>query len=245
MTVRTSDEEGPSSRGRRKATRTHDDDEGGGPMPITLGDLAEEARRKYLNYALSVITSRALPDVRDGLKPVQRRIIYTMFADLGLTHDARHRKSAKVVGDVIGKYHPHGDTAVYEAMVRLAQDWVMRAPLVDGMGNFGSIDGDSPAAYRYTEARLTKVASELLTELTRETVDFRPTYDGTGKEPITLPARFPHLLVNGSTGIAVGMATNVPPHNLGEVVRAAIALIPCCRPRARTRRRRRSGARRR
>ncbi|MCY1006633.1 hypothetical protein OV079_13940 [Nannocystis pusilla] len=230
MTVRTSDEEGPSSRGRRKATRTHDDDEGGGPMPITLGDLAEEARRKYLNYALSVITSRALPDVRDGLKPVQRRIIYTMFADLGLTHEARHRKSAKVVGDVIGKYHPHGDTAVYEAMVRLAQDWVMRAPLVDGMGNFGSIDGDSPAAYRYTEARLTKVASELLTELTRETVDFRPTYDGTGKEPITLPARFPHLLVNGSTGIAVGMATNVPPHNLGEVVRAAIALIPLLPP---------------
>ncbi|MFZ6184069.1 DNA gyrase/topoisomerase IV subunit A [Nannocystis pusilla] len=230
MTVRTSDEEGPSSRGRRKATRTHDDDEGGGPIPVTLGDLAEEARRKYLNYALSVITSRALPDVRDGLKPVQRRIIYTMFADLGLTHDARHRKSAKVVGDVIGKYHPHGDTAVYEAMVRLAQDWVMRAPLVDGMGNFGSIDGDSPAAYRYTEARLTKVASELLTELTRETVDFRPTYDGTGKEPITLPARFPHLLVNGSTGIAVGMATNVPPHNLGEVVRAAIALIPLLPP---------------
>ncbi|MDC0669107.1 DNA gyrase/topoisomerase IV subunit A [Nannocystis radixulma] len=226
MTVRTSDEEGPSSRGRRKVVRTHDDDDGGGPLPITPGDLAEEARRKYLNYALSVITARALPDVRDGLKPVQRRIIYTMFADLGLTHDARHRKSAKVVGDVIGKYHPHGDTAVYEAMVRLAQDWVMRAPLVDGMGNFGSIDGDSPAAYRYTEARLTKVASELLSELTRETVDFRPTYDGTGKEPITLPARFPHLLVNGSTGIAVGMATNVPPHNLGEVVRAAIALIP-------------------
>ncbi|MDC0719541.1 DNA gyrase/topoisomerase IV subunit A [Nannocystis bainbridge] len=230
MTVRTSDEEGPPSGRRRKATRTHDDDEGGGPNPITLGDLAEEARRKYLNYALSVITSRALPDVRDGLKPVQRRIIYTMFADLGLTHEARHRKSAKVVGDVIGKYHPHGDTAVYEAMVRLAQDWVMRAPLVDGMGNFGSIDGDSPAAYRYTEARLTKVASELLTELTRDTVDFRPTYDGTGKEPITLPARFPHLLVNGSTGIAVGMATNVPPHNLGEVVRAAIALIPLLPP---------------
>src|SRR5690606_985707 len=197
---------------------------------ILPGDLAEEARRKYLNYALSVITARALPDVRDGLKPVQRRIIYTMFADLGLTHDARHRKSAKVVGDVIGKYHPHGDTAVYEAMVRLAQDWVMRAPLVDGMGNFGSIDGDSPAAYRYTEARLTKVASELLSELTKETVDFRPTYDGTGKEPVTLPTRFPHLLVNGSTGIAVGMATNVPPHNLGEVVKAAIALIPLLPP---------------
>jgi DNA gyrase subunit A len=230
MTVRTSDEDGTPSRGRRKATRRHDDDEGGAPLPITPGDLAEEARRKYLNYALSVITARALPDVRDGLKPVQRRIIYTMFADLGLTHDARHRKSAKVVGDVIGKYHPHGDTAVYEAMVRLAQDWVMRAPLVDGMGNFGSIDGDSPAAYRYTEARLTKVASELLSELTRETVDFRPTYDGTGKEPVTLPARFPHLLVNGSTGIAVGMATNVPPHNLGEVVKAAIALIPLLPP---------------
>jgi len=192
---------------------------------VVNGDLAEEARRKYLNYALSVITSRAIPDVRDGLKPVQRRILYTMFADLGLTHESRHRKSAKVVGDVIGKYHPHGDSAVYEAMVRLAQDFVMRAPLVDGQGNFGSIDGDSPAAYRYTEARLTAVAAELLRELRKDTVDYRPTYDGTGNEPIVLPARFPQLLVNGGTGIAVGMATSIPPHNLGEVARACILLI--------------------
>jgi DNA gyrase subunit A len=195
------------------------------PASVLDGDLAEEARRKYLNYALSVITSRAIPDVRDGLKPVQRRILFTMFADLGLTHEARHRKSAKVVGDVIGKYHPHGDSAVYEAMVRLAQDFVMRAPLVDGYGNFGSIDGDAAAAYRYTEARLTAVASELLVELKKETVDFRPTYDGTGKEPIVLPARFPQLLVNGSLGIAVGMATSVPPHNLGEIARACVAMI--------------------
>ena len=234
MTVRTFDDDWMQGRVlARKGTRNDEDGDAagaGGLGSITPGDLAAEARRKYLNYALSVITSRALPDVRDGLKPVQRRIIFTMFSDLSLTHDARHRKSAKVVGDVIGKYHPHGDTAVYEAMVRLAQDWVMRAPLVDGMGNFGSIDGDAPAAYRYTEARLTKVASELLSELTKETVDFRPNYDGTGKEPVTLPARFPHLLVNGSTGIAVGMATNIPPHNLGEVVRAAIALIPLLPP---------------
>jgi DNA gyrase subunit A len=197
----------------------------GGPGGIATGDLAEQARRKYLNYALSVITSRAIPDVRDGLKPVHRRILFTMFEDLGLTHEVRHRKSAKVVGDVIGKYHPHGDSAVYEAMVRLAQDFAMRATLVDGHGNFGSIDGDSAAAYRYTEARLTAIASELLVELRNETVDFRPTYDGQGKEPIVLPARYPNLLVNGATGIAVGMATSIPPHNLGEVVRAAISLV--------------------
>ncbi len=198
---------------------------GGSSDGVVRGDLAEEARRKYLNYALSVITSRAIPDVRDGLKPVHRRILYTMFADLGLTHESRHRKSAKVVGDVIGKYHPHGDTAVYDAMVRLAQDFAMRETLVDGQGNFGSIDGDSAAAYRYTEAKLTKIASELLVELRKDTVEFRPTYDGTGKEPIVLPARFPQMLVNGSTGIAVGMATSIPPHNLAEVVKASIALI--------------------
>jgi DNA gyrase subunit A len=198
---------------------------GGGSAGIVEGDLAEQARRKYLNYALSVITSRAIPDVRDGLKPVQRRILYTMFEDLRLTFDARHRKSAKVVGDVIGKYHPHGDTAVYDAMVRMAQDFNMRMPLVDGQGNFGSIDGDSPAAYRYTEAKLSKLAAELLTELKSETVEYRPTYDGTGREPIVLPARFPQLLVNGTTGIAVGMATSIPPHNLGEVVRACLLLI--------------------
>ncbi|MCR9165106.1 MAG: DNA topoisomerase IV subunit A [Nannocystaceae bacterium] len=189
------------------------------------GDLAEEARKKYLNYALSVITARAIPDVRDGLKPVARRILYTMFHELRLRHDARHRKSAKVVGDVIGKYHPHGDTAVYDAMVRLAQDFVMRAPLVDGQGNFGSIDGDRAAAYRYTEARLTEIADQLLTELPKDTVVHKDTFDGTGTEPVVLPARFPQLLVNGGTGIAVGMATSIPPHNLGEVVKACIALI--------------------
>ncbi len=198
---------------------------GGGSAGVISGDLAEQARRKYLNYALSVITSRAIPDVRDGLKPVQRRILYTMFADLHLTFDARHRKSAKVVGDVIGKYHPHGDSAVYDAMVRLAQAFNMRMPLVDGQGNFGSIDGDSAAAYRYTEAKLSKLAAELLTELKRDTVAFRPTYDGTGDEPIVLPARFPQLLVNGTTGIAVGMATSIPPHNFSEVVRGCLLLI--------------------
>ncbi len=207
------------------ATETGGESGGGGLGNVVSGDLADEARRKYLNYALSVITARAIPDVRDGLKPVHRRIVFTMFDDLGLTHESRYRKSAKVVGDVIGKYHQHGDTAVYEAMVRLAQDFAMRMPLVDGQGNFGSIDGDSAAAYRYTEARLTKLASELLSELPKETVDFRPTYDGTGREPIVVPARFPQLLVNGSTGIAVGMATNIPPHNLGEVIKAAVAMI--------------------
>jgi len=198
---------------------------GGGSAGIIDGDLAEQARRKYLNYAMSVITSRAIPDVRDGLKPVQRRILYTMFEDLRLTFEARHRKSAKVVGDVIGKYHPHGDSAVYDAMVRMAQDFAMRMPLVDGQGNFGSIDGDSAAAYRYTEAKLSQLSSELLTELKSQTVEYRPTYDGTGREPIVLPARFPQLLVNGATGIAVGMATSIPPHNLGEVIRACLLLI--------------------
>ncbi len=220
-------ESAPRSGSKRRGGRKAASSDGGGAATggVVKGDLASEARRKYLNYALSVITSRAIPDVRDGLKPVQRRILYTMFADLGLTHESRHRKSAKVVGDVIGKYHPHGDSAVYEAMVRLAQDFVMRAPLVDGQGNFGSIDGDSPAAYRYTEARLTAVAAELLRELRKDTVEYRPTYDGTGNEPIVLPARFPQILVNGGTGIAVGMATSIPPHNLGEVARACILLI--------------------
>src|SRR5690606_10377803 len=195
------------------------------PPPTPEGDLAEETRRKYLNYALSVITARAIPDVRDGLKPVARRILYTMEHELHLRHDVKYRKSAQVVGDVIGKYHPHGDSAAYDAMVRLAQDFNMRVPLVDGHGNFGSIDGDPPAAYRYTEARLTEAASELLSELGKETVDYRDTFDGTRKEPIVLPARFPQLLVNGGTGIAVGMATSIPPHNLGEVIAACIALI--------------------
>jgi DNA gyrase subunit A len=198
---------------------------GGGDDGMVEGDLADETRRKYLNYALSVITARAIPDVRDGLKPVARRILFTMEHELHLRSDARHRKSAKVVGDVIGKYHPHGDNAVYDAMVRLAQDFVMRVPLVDGHGNFGSLDGDAPAAYRYTEARLTAAAGQLLSELGAETVDFRDNFDNTGKEPIVLPARFPQLLVNGGTGIAVGMATSIPPHNLVEVVKAVIALI--------------------
>ncbi len=198
---------------------------GGGGEDLIRGDLAEEARRKYLNYALSVITARAIPDVRDGLKPVARRILFTMYHELRLLHEGRHRKSAKVVGDVIGKYHPHGDGAVYDAMVRLAQDFVMRAPLVDGHGNFGSIDGDAPAAYRYTEARLSEIAAQLLIELGKDTVEFRDTFDGTGREPVVLPARFPQLLVNGGTGIAVGMATAIPPHNLGEVIRACTELV--------------------
>ncbi len=194
------------------------------PPPVPDTSLAEEAQRRYLNYALSVITSRALPDVRDGLKPVQRRILYAMLHDLHLGPDARFRKSAAVVGEVMGKYHPHGDSSIYEAMVRLAQDFVMRAPLVAGHGNFGSIDGDAPAAMRYTEAKLRPLAMELLAELGKRTVAWRPNYDGTRSEPIVLPSRFPNLLVNGSQGIAVGMATSIPPHNLNEVLDACIAL---------------------
>jgi DNA gyrase subunit A len=221
---------GPLTEARARKKRKSSDDgadggAGGGGPGIITGDLAEQTRRRYLNYALSVITARAIPDVRDGLKPVQRRILFTMYNDLRLTYDARHRKSAKVVGDVIGKYHPHGDSAVYDAMVRLAQDFAMRMTLVDGQGNFGSIDGDSAAAYRYTEAKLSKIAAELISEIKSDTVEFRATYDGTGKEPIVLPARFPQLLVNGTTGIAVGMATSIPPHNLGEVIKACIGLI--------------------
>lgn len=197
--------------------------DGGGD--IVDASLSDETRRRYLNYALSVITSRALPDVRDGLKPVQRRILYTMHNELRLSHDAKYRKSAAVVGDVMGKFHPHGDTAIYDALVRLAQSFAMRVPLVDGRGNFGSPDGDAAAAMRYTEAKLQRAADELLEELGKQTVAFRPNYDGTRFEPVVLPARFPNLLVNGSQGIAVGMATSIPPHNLGEVVRACTALI--------------------
>ncbi len=187
--------------------------------------LDETTRQRYLNYALSVITSRALPDIRDGLKPVQRRILFSMFHNHRLTPDRPPIKSAKVVGSVIGEWHPHGDVAVYDAMARMAQHWSLRATLVDGHGNFGSQDGDRPAAYRYTEARLTPLALELLNELNKNTVDFQPNYDGKAEEPLVLPARYPNLLVNGSTGIAVGMATNMPPHNLSEVIDAAIALI--------------------
>ncbi|MBN1945202.1 MAG: DNA topoisomerase IV subunit A [Bradymonadales bacterium] len=187
--------------------------------------LHETARERYLSYALSVITARALPDVRDGLKPVQRRILYAMAHGLHLTPDSKHRKSAAVVGEVMAKYHPHGDQSIYDAMVRLAQDFSLRYPLVSGQGNFGSLDGDKAAAMRYTEAKLTHIAEELLSELKKQTVDFRPNYDGTLFEPVVLPAQFPNLLVNGAAGIAVGMATDIPPHNLREVVAAAIALI--------------------
>ncbi len=187
--------------------------------------LSKEAERLYLSYALSVVTARALPDVRDGLKPVQRRILYGMQKDLALGPDSKPKKCARIVGDVMGKYHPHGDSAIYDALVRMAQDWVLRSPLVYGHGNFGSLDGDSAAAHRYTEAKLQKIAMELLSELPKKTVAFRPNYDGTQFEPVVLPARFPNLLVNGSQGIAVGMATSIPPHNLGEVIEACQALI--------------------
>ncbi len=195
------------------------------PPPSEETSLVTEARTRYLNYALSVITSRALPDVRDGLKPVQRRILFTMRKDLGLTPDGRYRKSATVVGAVLGSYHPHGDSSVYDAMVRMAQSWVMRLPLIDGQGNFGSSDGDEAAAYRYTEAKLLPAAIELLSELDKRTVSWRPNFDGQKSEPVVLPARFPNLLVNGAQGIAVGMATSIPPHNLSEVVDACIAQI--------------------
>lgn len=187
--------------------------------------LHEAAQERYLSYAMSVITSRALPDVRDGLKPVQRRIMYAMFQNLRLTHQAKHRKSAAVTGEVMAKYHPHGDQSIYDAMVRMAQDFSMRYPLVDGQGNFGSVDGDSAAAMRYTESRLTELAGELLDEIRKNTVPFRPNYDGTTTEPVVLPAQVPNMLINGATGIAVGMATNIPPHHLGEVVDALMGLI--------------------
>ena len=187
-------------------------------------NLEQEMRRSYLDYAMSVIVGRALPDVRDGLKPVHRRVLYAMSV-LGNEWNKPYKKSARVVGDVIGKYHPHGDTAVYDAIVRLAQSFSLRYPLVDGQGNFGSVDGDSPAAMRYTEIRLARIAHELLDDLDRETVDFVPNYDETEHQPAVLPARFPNLLVNGSTGIAVGMATNIPPHNLSETISACLALI--------------------
>ncbi|GMG98139.1 DNA gyrase subunit A [Tepidimicrobium xylanilyticum] len=187
-------------------------------------NIEDEMRSSYLDYAMSVIVSRALPDVRDGLKPVHRRILYAMN-ELGMTPDKPYRKSARIVGDVLGKYHPHGDSSVYFAMVRLAQDFNTRYPLVDGHGNFGSIDGDSPAAMRYTEARMTKLALEMLRDINKDTIDYRPNFDETLKEPTVLPSRFPNLLVNGSSGIAVGMATNIPPHNLSEIIDGIVMLI--------------------
>ncbi len=197
---------------------------GGGSGEPEAVELHAAAQTRYLNYALSVITSRALPDVRDGLKPVQRRILYTMWQQ-NLTADVKHRKCAKVVGDVMGNYHPHGDSALYETLVRMAQPFSLRYPLIDGSGNFGSLDGDSAAAMRYTECRLARLSDEILTEIHQDTVPFRPNYDGTRTEPVVLPSRIPNLLINGATGIAVGMATNIPPHNLNEVCTALVKLL--------------------
>ena len=187
-------------------------------------DINEEMRSSYLDYAMSVIVARALPDARDGLKPVHRRILYAMH-DMGIRHTTPHRKSARIVGDVLGKYHPHGDSSIYDAMVRLAQDFSMRYMLVDGQGNFGSIDGDRAAAMRYTEARLARISAELLEDIDTDTVDFVPNFDDSLLEPVLLPARLPNLLLNGSSGIAVGMATNIPPHRLNELTDALIYLI--------------------
>lgn len=191
---------------------------------IVNTELVKEMQKSFIEYAMSVIVERALPDVRDGLKPVHRRILYAMYED-GLTRDKPYRKCATAVGDVLGRYHPHGDASVYDALVRLAQDFSMRYPLIDGHGNFGSIDGDPPAAYRYTEARMSRISDEMLRDIEKETVDWSPNFDETRKEPRVLPSRFPNLLVNGSSGIAVGMATNIPPHNLREVIGAAICLL--------------------
>ena len=191
---------------------------------IVTVNLEREMKKSFIDYAMSVIVSRALPDARDGLKPVHRRILYAMYEDK-LTHDKPYRKSATTVGNVLGRYHPHGDASVYDAMVRLAQDFSMRYMLIDGHGNFGSVDGDPPAAYRYTEARMSKLASEMLTDIDKETVDFQPNFDDKMQEPAVLPSRFPNLLVNGAMGIAVGMATNIPPHNLGEIIDAVCYLI--------------------
>src|SRR2546429_549917 len=187
-------------------------------------ELEKEMRSSYIDYAMSVIVGRALPDVRDGLKPVHRRVLYAMHA-LGLQPTRPYRKSAFVVGEVMGTYHPHGDSAIYDTLVRLAQEFSMRYELVDGQGNFGSIDDDPAAAMRYTEARLARIATETLRDLDMDTVDFAPNYDGSRQEPLVLPSRFPNLLVNGSSGIAVGMATNIPPHNLREVIAPTIAYI--------------------
>jgi DNA gyrase subunit A len=214
---------GEPPRRRKRGAEGNGDDQ----LPLFAEEnaaLHDLARTKYLNYALSVITSRALPDVRDGLKPVQRRILYTMWQQ-GVGPTDKHRKCAKIVGDVMGSYHPHGDSAIYESLVRMAQSFSMRGTLVDGSGNFGSLDGDPAAAYRYTECRLAPLATRLLDELDQDTVPFRPNYDGTKSEPVVLPAQLPHLLVNGTTGIAVGMATNIPPHNPEEVCAAALRLL--------------------
>ncbi|MGN1235052.1 MAG: DNA gyrase subunit A, partial [Christensenellaceae bacterium] len=187
-------------------------------------EVNDELKRSFIAYAMAVNKSRAIPDARDGLKPVHRRILYTMH-EMGLYNEKPYRKCARIVGDCMGKFHPHGDSSIYDALVRLAQDFSINFPLVDGHGNFGSVDGDPPAAMRYTEARLAKLAAEMLRDLDKETVDFLPNFDGMEMEPTVLPSRFPNLLVNGSDGIAVGMATNIPPHNLAEVIGGTIALI--------------------
>ena len=186
-------------------------------------NISQEMRTSFLDYAMSVIVSRALPDVRDGLKPVHRRILYGM-QELGNTPDKPHKKSARIVGDVMGKYHPHGDSSIYEAMVRMAQDFSYRYMLVDGHGNFGSVDGDGAAAMRYTESRMSKIALEMLRDINKNTIDYKDNYDGQEKEPVVLPSRYPNLLVNGASGIAVGMATNIPSHNLGEIIDGVLAL---------------------
>ncbi len=213
--------------GRGSRGRGRDGNDGGGGAVATGGNgesgspLHELAQARYLNYALSVITSRALPDVRDGMKPVHRRIIYTMWQN-GLRATEKHRKCATVVGDVMGRYHPHGDGSIYEALVRMAQPFAMRATLIDGSGNFGSMDGDPAAAMRYTECRLTPIAAETISEIGQGTVHFRPNYDGTREEPVVLPSKIPNLLLNGSAGIAVGMATNIPPHHISEICNALL-----------------------
>jgi DNA gyrase subunit A len=205
---------------------TEDNKPGEPPAPSDIRPVSilDEMKRSYLDYAMSVIVARALPDARDGLKPVHRRILFAMYEN-GFEWNKPYRKSARTVGDVIGKYHPHGDQSVYDAMVRMAQDFSMRVPLIDGQGNFGSVDGDQAAAMRYTESRLTKIAQLLIDDIDKDTVDYQDNYDGSFREPRVLPAKFPNLLVNGAGGIAVGMATNIPPHNLGEVIDACFALI--------------------
>src|SRR5579883_2840801 len=191
---------------------------------IIVQPIDKEMRTSYLDYAMSVIVSRALPDVRDGLKPVQRRILYGAY-EMGLAPDRPYRKCARLVGDVMGRYHPHGDVPVYEALVRMAQDFSFRYPLIDGQGNFGSVDGDPPGAMRYTEARLSRMALELLADIDKETVPFEPNFDQSLQQPVVLPSRVPNLLMNGASGIAVGMATNIAPHNLGELTDALVAMI--------------------
>src|ERR1700712_4529662 len=194
------------------------------PSDITPINIVDEMKSSYLDYAMSVIVARTLPDVRDGLKPVHRRILWSAY-ESGFVHNKAYRKCARIVGDAMGKYHPHGDQSIYDALARMTQDWSMRLQLVDGQGNFGSMDPDPPAAMRYTEARLAKAAGALLEDIDADTVDFQPNYDASEREPQVLPARFPNLLVNGAGGIAVGMATNIPPHNLGEVLAACRAYM--------------------